>query len=198
MNHDYYHSLDPEDITSIAVGFEKTADLKSVLNDVLNDARIPVNFTNNAEGSDSEIPLTPALRIHVCKTLIEACKSIISDNTLAAIQEGIDAGEVGKWFSVLGIDNVRFVLEVKDVISLKGKRGPEALTWRKAYRLQKQLAKESKSCTAIMYDAFQDFKESHPRFTPESTINIRCLSVVHLDKDSEEAPSVQSDQSVGE
>ena len=184
MSHNFYLSLDPEDITSIAIGFEKTADVVKVLSGLFNDTTIPVNLTNNAEGPASEIPLKACQKIHVCKTLIAACEAIIEDNLPTALQEGIDAGEVGKWFSIDGFDNVRFVLEVKDVISLKGKRGTEAVNWRKANRLQQQLAKESKSCTAIMYDAFQDYKESHPRFTPESTINLRCLSVDHINTDA--------------
>ena len=188
--------INPSVITDIATGAIQPIDALHLFDDLIGEATVLVNRTNNAEGPDSEEYLCAPLKTHVLTVIRNICDELLDCYSDKTIYDGIEANPNGGLFTVDQAPDIRFrwYLTAKHDLSDKRKTGYFADLWRGWNDLQTQLEKSVAYAKARKREAVKGYIEGdfsldipgHDNYVPaEQHIYIDCLSAkLDTDEDS--------------
>lgn len=201
-------TITPDVISDIATGAIKPIDAFHLFDDLIGEATVLVNRTNNAEGPDSEEYLCGALKTHVLTIIRNICDELLTCYSDMAINDALEANPKGGAFTVDQAPDVKFrwYVTAKHDLSDARKKGFFADIWRSWNDFQSEMEKFIAQAKAQKSKAIHDYIEGdfqlgipgHENYVPaEEIVHVDCLSAKIFD-DTEEDPSVPSVQSVGE
>lgn len=179
-------TITPDVITDIATGVLKPIDALHLFDDLIGEATVLVNRTNNAEGPDSEEYLSASLKTHVLTVIRNLCDELITCYSDKTAYDAMEANPNGGLYTDDQAPDIKFRWYVTSVHDLSDgrKTGFFADMWRTWNKFQIEMEKFVAQAKAMKRDAVDGYIAGDPDFgilghenyTPaETIIHVDCL-----------------------
>ena len=196
-------TITPDVISDIATGVIQPIDAFHLIDELIDEATVLVNRSNNAEGPDTEEHLSCSLKTNVLTVIRNICDELLTCYSSGTIHDAIEANPKGGLYTVDQAPDVRFrwYTTAKHDLSDARKKGFFADQWRTWNTLQERLEKSIEFAKDRKREAVKGYIEgdfqlgipAHENYVPaEEIVRIDCLSAKIFDDDEESVPSVQS------
>ena len=194
-------TITPDVITDIATGAIKPIDAFHLFDDLIGEATVLVNRTNNAEQAPSEEYLCAALKTHVLTVIRNVCDELITCNSDRTVNDAFEANPQGGAFAVSQAPDTRFrwYLTAKHDLSDARKKGFFADMWRTWNKFEQDLQRFMAQAKYYKRDAIDGYIHGdpdlgiprHENYVPaEEFVHVDCLSAKIFEDD---APTDQTD-----
>ena len=189
-------TITPDVISDIATGAIKPIDAFHLFDDLIGEATVLVNRTNNAEGPDSEEFLCGALKTHVLTIIRNICDELLTCYSDMTINDALEANPKGGAFTVDQAPDVKFrwYVTAKHDLSDGRKTGIFADMWRGWNDLEQEMneviaqARSGKRIAVGRYiHGDPDLGiPGHENYVPaEEIVHVDCLSAKIFDDEDE-------------